>query len=312
MPVVDAEVIHDQLVTLLQQIFGYKAELVRKIITKQQHDYQVLIIWLRHPSKKLVVKLAGPEAVMASRFDCTAMLHRLVGSNTSIPMPEILAVDVSCRAFPWRYMIRTDLPGREWWAIQQHLTPEELAVAHRQIGAAVAQLHGIHFPAFGELATNGSVLAGRSFLDAFKRRAQKSIRSPRLLEIFLSLVEQHQQLFLDITPACLCHEDLHAYNILFHRRHGQWRLATLLDFEKAWAGHQEIDLARMEFWRGVIGQEFWPVYQSVIPVDPRYELRRPIYQLLWCFEYAQSTPQHLKDTQELCTRLGLPLTVRFD
>lgn len=306
MPVVDADVVQNPLVTLLQQTFGNKVELVRKIIVKQQHDYLVLIIWLRHPTKKLVVKLAGPESAMASRFDRTAMLHRLVASNTSIPMPEILAVDVSCRAFPWRYLIRTYLPGWEWWAIQQHLSPEESAEAHRQIGAAVAQLHGIHFPAFGEMAADGGVEAGGSFQYAFKRRAQKSIPSPRLLEMFLSLVEQHRQLFLDITPACLCHEDLHAYNILFHRRHAQWRLATLLDFDKAWAGHHEIDLARLEFWRGVIGQEFWPVYKSVIPLDPRYELRRPIYQLLWCLEYARETPQHLEDTQGLCARLGLP------
>ena len=144
MPVLDAEVLHDQLVALFQQIFGNKVVMLRQIIAKQQHDYLVLIIWLRYPTMKLVVKLAGPEAAMASRFDRTAMLHHLVTSNTSVPMPEILAVDVSCRVFPWRYLIRVYLTGREWWALQQHLSPVELAEAHRQIGAAVAQLHGIH------------------------------------------------------------------------------------------------------------------------------------------------------------------------
>jgi fructosamine-3-kinase len=306
MPVVDADGVQHQLLTLIQQTFGNKVELSRKIIANQQNDYLVLILWLQHPSKKVVVKLAGSGSDMASSFDRTAMLHRLVASNTTIPMPEILAVDVSCRAFPWRYLIKTYIPGMEWWALQQHLLPEELAGAHRQIGSAVAQLHGIHFPSFGELAADGTIEAGSSYPDAFMRRARKSIRSTRQQEMFLLFLEQHRQLFLDITPACLCHEDLHAYNILFHRRHGQWCLATLLDFDKAWAGHHEIDLARMEFWLGVIGQEFWPVYKSVISLDSGYEQRRPIYQLLWCLEYARSTPQHLKDTQGLCAKLGLP------
>jgi hypothetical protein len=31
----------------------------------------------------------------------------------------------------------------------------------------------------------------------------------------------------------------------------QGRLATIQDFEKAWAGHSETDLARLEFWRGM-------------------------------------------------------------
>ena len=157
MPVVDADGVQHQLLTLIQQTFGNKVELSRKIIANQQNDYLVLILWLQHPSKKVVVKLAGSGSDMASSFDRTAMLHRLVASNTTIPMPEILAVDVSCRAFPWRYLIKTYIPGMEWWALQQHLLPEELAGAHRQIGSAVAQLHGIHFPSFGELAADGTI-----------------------------------------------------------------------------------------------------------------------------------------------------------
>jgi fructosamine-3-kinase len=303
---------HPRLVALLQQIFGNRVELVRQAIVKQHYDYLVLTLWLRHPSIKVVVKLAGPGATMASSFDRTAMLHRLVASHTTIPMPEILAVDVSCRSFPWRYLVRTYLPGKEWWKVQRHLPADELTDAYQQLGAAIARLHTIHFSAFGELDWEGHVLNGLPFLDAFRLRARKSISSTRLLDIFLTLLDQHALLFQDLTPPSLCHEDLHAYNVLFHLRHGQWRLATLLDFEKAWAGNHEIDLARMEFWRGVIGEAFWPAYTSIIPMDSSYAQRRPIYQLLWCLEYARPTPEHLRDTQGLCAQLGLPLIESFD
>ena len=304
--VLDQAVVHPQLIALLQQTFGNRVELVREAIANQQHDYLVLVLWLRHPSMKVVVKLAGPEAVMASSFTRTAMLHRLVTSHTTINMPEILAVDVSCRYFPWRYLIKTYFPGREWWSLRGYLSADEKSEAYRQIGSAVAQLHAIHFPIFGELALDGSVQKSTSFLDAFMLRVKKSINSPHLLDIILSLLDQYTPLFQGISQPGLCHEDLHAHNILFHRQHGVWRLSTLLDFDKAWAGTHEIDLARMEFWRGVIGEAFWPVYTSIIPMDSSYEQRRPIFQLVWCLEYARSTPEHLRDTQDLCAQLGLP------
>ena len=46
-------------------------------------------------------------------------------------------------------------------------------------------------------------------------------------------------------------------------------------------------------------------------LEPGYAERRPIYQLLWCFEYARSTPEHLADTRKLCAQLGIPSPERF-
>jgi len=308
---IDQAALQPQLVALLKQTIGNRVELVRKTIVKQRLDYLVAVVWLRHPSMKLVVKLAEPGAAMASDFDRTAMLHRLVASRTTIAIPQILTVDVSCRDYPWRYLVRVYLPGREWWKVQHHLPAEELYSAYQQLGVAVAQLHSIHFPAFGELGVDGNLEDGQPFLDAFRKRAQHSIRNPRLLELFLPLLDMNKHLFQDVHGPCLCHEDLHAHNILFHFRHGRWQLVSLLDFDKAWAGHHEIDLARMEFWRGVIGPAFWPTYQSIIPIDSRYQQRRLIYQFLWCLEFAQPTPQHLNDTQALCAQLGLPPIASF-
>src|SRR5512140_194938 len=102
---------------------------------------------------------------------------------------------------------------------------------------------------------------------------------------------------------------LHGHNILFRLEQGEWRLATILDFDKAWAGHSESDLARLEFWRGMMGLEFWPgsdfwpasvfwsTYEQVHRLEPLYAQRRLIYQLFWCLEYARPTPEHLADTR---------------
>ncbi len=109
----------------------------------------------------------------------------------------------------------------------------------------------------------------------------------------------------DLGPPCLCHEDLHGANLLFQRRGGRWRLAGVLDFDKAWSGFHECDLARMAFWTGMTGPGFWAAYQQGRPLDPGFEDRKAVFQLLWCLEVAWKTPKHRTDTENLCRFLGL-------
>lgn len=96
----------DLLLQLLQQTFGSRVELVDCKIGNQQHDYLVLLVQPRHPSIGVVVKLAGPEAPLACPFERTARLDHLAATRTTIPMPEVVAVDMSYQALPWRYLIK--------------------------------------------------------------------------------------------------------------------------------------------------------------------------------------------------------------
>lgn len=308
----DTLISRDLLLQLLQQTFGTKVELIGYEIGNQHHDYLVLLVQLRHPSIEVVVKLAGPEAPMACSFDRTALLHRLVVAHTTIPMPEVIAVNISFQTWPWRYFIKTHIPGREWAEVRPHMNATELSNAYRQIGSAVAQLHAIRFPMFGELSADGSVQGDGSYFSVLTRHAHYSIKSAHLRDIFFTVLEKHQDLFVGIRHASLCHEDLHKYNILFQYRQGEWRLATILDFDKAWAGHHETDLARLDLWEGMLSHDFWSSYAAICPIEPRYLQRRPIYQLLWCLEFARPTAEHLADTRRLCAELNIPCVEQFE
>jgi len=302
----------DQLLQLLQHTLGAQVKLIDYQIGNQHDDYLVLLVRLDRPSIQVVVKLAGPQASMACAFDRTTMLHRLVAARTTIPMAEVLAVNMSYQTWPWRYLIKMHISGQEWAVVRRQMSKEDLSNAYQQIGNAVAQLHTVHFPTFGELDVDGAVQGDRPYLAALTQRAQVSIKSARLRDFFLPVLDEHRHLFLDVRQASLCHEDLHHYNILFQYRQGQWHLATILDFDKAWAGHHEIDLARLDLWKGMTSNEFWSSYEAVCQIEPLYTQRRPIYQLLWCLEYARQTAEHLADTQRLCAELGLPRLERFE
>ena len=302
----------DCLLQVLRQTFGTKVELGDHRVANSHHDYLVLLLQLRHPTMTVVVKLAGPEAPLACPFDRTAMLHRLVAARTDIPMPQVLAVNMSYQTWPWRYLVKSYVPGQEWAAARRHMDAEELSDAYRQIGKAVAQLHMIRFPVFGELAADGSIQGGESYLTAWAEHARSSIKHAHLRDLFSLALEKFRALFSDVHEASLCHEDLHQHNILFQYRQGRWHLATILDFDKAWAGHHETDLARLELWKGMTSKDFWGPYKAIRAVDPLYDRRRPIYQLLWCLEYARPTAEHLADTRRLCAELGLPALERFE
>ena len=189
----------------------------------------------------------------------------------------------------------------------------ELARAYRQIGDAVGQLHNIQFPAFGEIDALGQVSQpDPSCLAALRRRAVKIIQKPRLQEAFLAALEQRAGCFEGVSYSGLCHEDLHGYNILFHQQDGEWRLSAILDFDKAWAGSPETDLGRLEIWRGMTSPEFWAAYRALRPLEEGYAQRRPLYQLLWCLEYADPKLQHLADTRRVCKELSVPVIEVFD
>lgn len=299
------------LTQLLRQHLTTQTTIISTTTLNHHQDYLVLLATLRHPTLDVIIKLAGPNAPYPSPFDRTALFHRLVATHTSIPISEILAVDVSCQEWPWRYLITTCLPGQEWAVVQPQLSQQELHDAYQQFGQAVAQLHTIPFSNFGEVEPDGTVPSQGDYLAALKQRTRRRIKHPRLADLFLQVVDDHLDLFSAIRQPALCHEDLHRHNILFDQVQGRWQLSTILDFVKAWAGHHESDLARLELWSGMTGEGFWPAYREICPLAEEYEQRRPIYQLFWCLEFAQSTPKHFEDTRNVCQQLGIPPITDF-
>ena len=104
----------------------------------------------------------------------------------------------------------------------------------------------------------------------------------------------------------MCHDDLHHDNVLFRMSPDGWRLVALLDWDKAWAGPAESDVARMAFWDDMTGPGFWEVYRDVNETDDNAAQRARIYQLLWCLEYDDDSARHAADTTRLRRLLAVP------
>jgi fructosamine-3-kinase len=297
---------------LVRRVFGGKARVVGLRRVKRASDYWVLLARIERPEIRVVIKLAGDRPPYPCEFERSAAIYRRVATHTEIEMPEIYAVDETGREWPGRYMIKTYIEGVEWARLRGELGAGEHAAAQAQLGRAVAQLHAMQFAAFGELGADGELgQGGGSLLNALAARARTWIADRELLAFFLATLDGEAGLFGEECQASLTHEDLHGHNILYARGQQGWRLATILDFDKAWAGHAESDLARLELWRGMASPAFWEAYRAVRPIDPGFARRRLIYQLLWCLEYAAPTAVHWADTQGVCEALGIRLPKTF-
>jgi aminoglycoside phosphotransferase (APT) family kinase protein len=284
---------------LIRHVFGSQTTLERYEIANNRTDYVVLLADLLPSPQRVVIKLAGPRAQYPCPFDRTAAIHRLVRGLTTVPMQEVLAVDTSYRYWPWRYMIQSYALGLEWADALPQMDTQEQGSAYRQIGHAVAGLHTIPFPAFGDLGESGATNPGSSYLERLAKRAKQRIKDPDKTNLFLNLLQERAALFMDVTQPSLCHDDLHKHNILFQQEGSEWHLSAILDFDSAYAGHHESDLSRLDLWRGMIGPGFWEAYTEVLLLSPSYEQRRPIQQLLWCLEYEADTPEHREDTRRV-------------
>src|SRR5258707_2020551 len=127
------------LTRLLRSALGHCGNLTNYRIVREDEDYAVIAAGLTDPTQEVVIKLAGPRAVLTSAFERTAAIVQLVRSHSAVLTFDVLAVDVSYRLWPWRYIVTTVVPGEHWLNVppKGHVTkPRALYVS---LGKTIGQ-----------------------------------------------------------------------------------------------------------------------------------------------------------------------------
>jgi aminoglycoside phosphotransferase (APT) family kinase protein len=265
----------------------------------------VLLVTLRNSPRRLVLKVADRSAGTGVDFARTSIVADLA-RRAGAPVAAVIAVDVSSQIGPWAYLLQEHVDGTLWRDLRPLLDGEQLRASHRQLAEAVLAVQSVRFHAFGELGASGEA-AGVGLVDALRHRAELRIPDGPTRARFLAVLKQEAASFAGAgaqAGATLGHDDLHHSNVVFRPSRNGWRLAALLDWDKAWAAPPESDIARMAFWDNMTGPGFWEVYRAAVPASEGADKRALIYQLLWCLEYVNRSPRHLADTAALWERLG--------
>ena len=179
----------------------------------------------------------------------------LIQDRLSVPAPRILFADDSKRLLPLNFILMTKLDGSGLGQLEKDLTSEQLAAAYTQIGQLLREFHRIPMEAFGYIGPTGIWTAHASNHDYLTHQFQRKLREfaerggdARLAQRVAGYVADRAHLFKDCPQAVLCHNDLHAGNLLATIENGAPRLTGVLDFEGALAGDPLMDLAKALYY----------------------------------------------------------------
>lgn len=289
---------------LVVEVIGCSDAVPRMEVLHVRNDGAVLMVTTA-AGVRLVVKVAAARTDYPVDFERTAALTALARS-TGAPVPEILAADNSLFRGRWRYLVAEHIDGIRWRELRPRLSTAQVAAAHRALAETLQGVQSIRFSAFGELDRNGQLPVRQDVVAALHQRAELRVHDPRARAAFHQLLDRDIALFSSQQAATLCHDDLHHDNVLFGMTSDGWRLVALLDWDKAWAGPAESDIARMAFWDDMTGPGFWEVYPALDDIHDDAAQRALIYQLLWCLEYDDGSARHAADTARLRQLLAVP------
>ncbi|MCU4743361.1 aminoglycoside phosphotransferase family protein [Natronoglomus mannanivorans] len=217
----------------------------------------------------------GPDSqlVVVKAFTCSGapgdvttevLLYRQMAAHTSIPVPTVIATNPSpVRCSPWAVLQK--VPGENLDADTDRLPLEVLNRLYYEAGAYLGELHAtFEFDSFGNVAAEGDALisdgSSSTWADMFN-----AILAPRLAGIssgrfsaFRPGVEQFLErtryVLDDVDLPVLVHDDYRLGNMLVDPFVPSAPITAILDWESAFVGHHEYDLAIAEYM--MIEQQF--------------------------------------------------------
>ena len=244
----------------------------------------VRIEFTGHPS---VVLRAGPvKRGLLLPFEhhlmeAEAEIDRLCAAN-GIPCSRILAVDTTKTLLDRDYMLVAFIPSVSLSdpSVPQSAKPE----LYHQTGRYTAMLHSISGPCFGRAA---KVVAGEGFsswsealLDelsdiCFMLR-KEYLMEQTVLEKITTLFAGYAPLFDQVTKPMLVHTDLWEGNILVQKDQNYWKVAAIIDGDRAFFGDPDYDFATPWMMTG----DFLAGYGKTIPDTPERHTKLLLYRML--------------------------------
>jgi aminoglycoside phosphotransferase (APT) family kinase protein len=204
-------------------------------------------------SRPLVLKVYPDDLHWKMQKEVTVI--GLVQDRVSVSVPRILFSDDSKRLLGLNFTLMTRLDGSILGRLETELPSAQKLAAYAQIGELLREFHRIPMEAFGYIGPKGIWTAhptNRVYLthqyarklNEFTERGGDTGLARQVANHFAGRAE----LLGACAHAVLCHNDLHAGNLLATVTDGSVRLTGVLDFEGALAGDPLMDVAKSLYY----------------------------------------------------------------
>jgi aminoglycoside phosphotransferase (APT) family kinase protein len=181
----------------------------------------------------------------------------LIADHLTVPVPRILFADGSKRLLSLNFLLMTRLEGSILGTFEKTLSSEQFLCAYVQIGRLLREFHQIPMEAFGYVGPTGirtphstnHAYVTHQFQRKLKQFAERD-GPAGLAQRVAAHVAKRAHILRGCEHPVLCHNDLHAGNVLATRTEGAIRLTGVLDFEGALAGDPLMDIAKACYYLG--------------------------------------------------------------
>ncbi len=195
----------------------------------------------------VVLKSSPPSDVALLTYErdilrTEAAFYQLAGQLPGIPVPRVLATDLSRRDLDGDLLVVSALAGQGWAQLGERVSSSDDARLRRDLGALVGRLHSIRGTAFGYFQQGAA--QGRTWREAFTRMIDDvlcdgdrfDVKLPRTSSEIRDAVQRTGALLDEVATPVLVHFDLWRGNILLDDVNGQWEITGIIDGERAmWA-----------------------------------------------------------------------------
>lgn len=205
---------------------------------------------------------------------------------SGVPVPEVVAIDLSREVVPYPYLITVRLPGVpliDRWA---DLSASARRQTARLAGRFLALIHQSEIRKFGNLhdiAESGGWGLWLGYVGDYLRRYSRQAVALGVVDPFLPVRAQaallhHRATLAGVTAGRLVHSDYHFENILVDGD----AITGVLDFEWALSGDPSWDFIVEDKWEAMCPgsrRHIYEGYEQVSALAPDHDLRVKLYQL---------------------------------
>jgi aminoglycoside phosphotransferase (APT) family kinase protein len=211
------------------------------------------IVFVDPAHRPLVLKVYPDDLHWKMQKEVT--VTGLIQDRLSVPAPRILFADDSKRLLGLNFILMSKLDGSGLGRLEKTLASEQLGAAYAQIGRLLREFHRIPMEAFGYIGPKGIRTAHSTNHDYLTHQFQRKLKEfaerggrAELAQRVAGHVSERAQLLQGCSQAVLCHNDLHAGNLLATIGNDGPRLTGVMDFEGALAGDPLMDVAKALYY----------------------------------------------------------------
>lgn len=193
--------------------------------------------------QKVVLKIAPSSGIKRMRCEQDVMVAevqalRLAADLQDVPVPRVLAHDLSRSFVPAEYFIMEYMPGKPYNKVKDQYSVEEQQAIEQQLGAYNRRINEIKGEKFGYFSERKTQYA--TWKEAFLNLMDDMLADGKEAEVEFSigyeelerLIREKSDVLVDVKEPVLVHWDLWDGNVFVE----QGKITAIIDFERSlWA-----------------------------------------------------------------------------